>query len=69
MRKSIFDCGFEKSGEFHVENDLWKNGFCVLGVNAALQVFIFAKMADAIYVGIQSLYGKNKFFEVQRTTP
>ena len=31
MRTPIFDCGFEKSGEFHVKNDLWKNGFCDLG--------------------------------------
>ena len=31
IRTPIFDCGFEKSGKFHVKNDLWKNGFCDLG--------------------------------------
>ena len=31
MRTPIYDCGFEKSGKFHVKNDLWKNGFCDLG--------------------------------------
>ena len=27
MRTPILDCGFEKSGEFHVKNDLWKRLF------------------------------------------
>ena len=31
MRNPVFDCGFEKSEEFHVKNDLWKNGPCDLG--------------------------------------
>ena len=31
MKTPIFDCGFEKSGKFHVKNDLQKNGFCDLG--------------------------------------
>ena len=31
MRNPIFDCGFEKSGKFHVKNDLWKHGVCDLG--------------------------------------
>ena len=28
VNSRIFDCGFEKSGKFHVKNGLWKNGFC-----------------------------------------
>ena len=27
----IFDCGFKKSGKFHVKTDLWKSVFCELG--------------------------------------
>ena len=31
MTTPIFDCGFEKSGKFHVKDDVWKNGFYGLG--------------------------------------
>ena len=31
MRNPIFDCGFEKSGELHVKDDLWKIDFGDLG--------------------------------------